>query len=74
MEKPDDRILCGALGIGYTVSQKDGMWYAHMCGYSYIPVFGSFSESKRQAMEWAAASMGLPYKEYMQVRKKYGIR
>lgn len=70
----EERILCGAIGIGYTVSQKDGMWYAHMCGYSYIPVFGSFSESKREAMEWAAASMGLPYKEYMEVRRKYGIK
>ena len=70
----EERILCGGLGIGYTVSQKDGIWYAHMCGYSYIPVSGSFSESKRQALEWAAASMGLRYKEYMAVRSKYGIK
>ena len=69
----EERILCGSLGIGYTVSQKDGMWYAHMCGYSYIPVFGSFSESRREALGWAAASMGLPYREYMQIRKKYNI-
>ena len=74
MDGEGKRIICGALGIGYTVSQKDGMWYAHMCVYSYIPVFGSFSESKREAMEWAAASMGLTYKEYMEVRRKYGIK
>jgi hypothetical protein len=72
--KSEDRIICGALGIGYTVSQKDGLWYAHMCGYSYIPVFGSFSESRQDAMKWAAASMGLPLKEYMIVRRKYGIK
>lgn len=70
----DDRIICGALGIGYTVSEKDGMWYAHMTGYSYIPVLGSFSESKREALQWAADCMGLPYKEYMMVRSKYGIK
>lgn len=73
-DKVSDRIICGALGIGYTVTQKDGLWYAHMCGYSYIPVLGSFSESKKTALEWAAASMGLPYGEYMKVRQKYGIK
>lgn len=70
----EERIVCGALGIGYTVSQKDGVWYAHMCGYSYIPVTGSFSENKTEAMKWAAASMGLPYTEYMKIRRKYGIK
>lgn len=70
----EERTLCGALGIGYTVSQKDGLWYAHMTGYSYIPVLGSFSESKREALEWAAASMGLTYNDYMLVRRKYNIK
>ena len=70
----DERVLCGGLGIGYTVSQKDGMWYAHKCGYPYIPVFGSFSKSKREALGWAAASMGLTYAEYIKARSKYGIR
>ena len=70
----EERITCGSLGIGYTVSQKDGVWYAHMCGYSHIPILGSFSESRQKALEWAAASMGLPYKEYMQVRRKYSIK
>jgi hypothetical protein len=74
MPKREERILCGGLGIGYTVSEKDGFWYAHMCGYSYIPVMGSFSESKAEAMKWAAASMGLPLKEYMMIRRKYGIK
>ena len=63
--------VCGIRA--YTVSQKDGIWYAHMVGYSYIPVFGSFG-SRKEALKWAAASMGLTYSEYMDVRKKYGIK
>ena len=58
----------------YTVSQdKDsGLWYAHMVGYPYIPVMserGTFHKTKRGALAVAADSMGLPYKEYMEVRK-----
>lgn len=63
--------VCGIRA--YTVSQKDGIWYAHMVGYNYIPVSGSFSENRTDALKWAAASMGLTYREYMHVRKKYGI-
>lgn len=60
----------------YVVSQdkKSGLWYAHMEGYSYIPVFGSFSESKSEALNWAAASMGLSRKEYAEHRRKYAAR
>lgn len=64
--------VCGILA--YTVSQKDGMWYAHMVGYNYIPVFGSFSEKRTDALRWAAASMGLSYRDYMKIRSKYGIK
>lgn len=63
--------VCGIRA--YTVSQKDGIWYAHMVGYAYIPVFGSFG-SRRTALGWAAASMGLTYKDYMTIRSKYGIK
>ena len=37
---------------GYTVSKdsKSGLWYAHMKGYTYIPVSGSFSEKKSEAV------------------------
>lgn len=57
----------------YTVSQdKNGYWYAHQTGYPSIPVWGSFSKSKRHAMEYAAASMCLTYKEFMEYRKKRG--
>lgn len=54
----------------YTVSkdEKSGMWYAHMVGFSYIPVFGSFSKSKRAAQKYAAYMMALPLKEYMQMK------
>ena len=62
--------VCGVRA--YTVSQKDGMWYAHMVGYPSIPVFGSFSDKRSEAVKWAAASMGLTYKEYMHIRSKYG--
>lgn len=40
---------------GYTVSKdvKSGLWYAHMRGYPHIPVGGSFSKKKSEAMEYA---------------------
>lgn len=39
----------------YTVSKdsKSGMWYAHHKKFPYIPVSGSFSEKKTEAMEYA---------------------
>lgn len=48
----------------YTVSQDKatGLWYAHLKGYSYIPVFGSFSEKKSEAMEYAKMKDWLPNK------------
>lgn len=41
----------------YTASRdaKSGMWYAHMVGYPYIPVFGSFCNTKRGALKIARA-------------------
>lgn len=58
--------------LTYTVSQdKDSnMWYAHRVGFSYIPVFserGTFG-TKRNALQVAADSVGLTYKDYMYVR------
>ena len=46
----------------YTVSkdQKSGLWYAHAKGYEHIPVFGSFSRNKREAMEYAKMYNNLP--------------
>lgn len=37
----------------YTVSKdpKSGMWYAHAKGYPYIPVCGSISKAKSEALE-----------------------
>ena len=54
----------------YTVSkdEKLGLWYAHKVGFSWIPVFGSFSKSKRAAQRVAADCMALPLKEYLQLK------
>lgn len=58
---------------GYTVSKdsKSGLWYAHMKGYAYVPVSGSFSEKKSEAMEYAKMYSGLPHKvEEIEQRRK----
>ena len=58
---------------GYTVSKdmKSGLWYAHMKGYAYIPVCGSFSEKKSEAMEYARMYDGLSHKvEEIEQRRK----
>jgi len=54
----------------YVVSKdkKSGLWYAHMVGFPWIPVWGSFSKSKRAAQKVAANMMGLSLKEYLQLR------
>jgi hypothetical protein len=54
----------------YTVSkdEKSGLWYAHQVDFPRIPVFGSFSKNKRAAQRVAAACMGLPLKEYLQLK------
>lgn len=31
----------------YVVSQKEGIYYCHMRGYSNIPVFGSVGDKKK---------------------------
>lgn len=57
----------------YIVSKdmKSGLWYAHMKGYSYIPVSGSFSEKKSEAMEYAKMYNLLPNKvEEIEQRRK----
>ena len=58
----------------YTTSKdsKSGLWYAHQKGYSYIPIAGSFSEKKSDAMEYAKMYNLLPNKveEIEQKRKK----
>ena len=58
---------------GYVVSKtKDGeYWYAHRVGYPNIPIFGSFTKKKTEALHTCADWMALTYKEYMEARKKY---
>lgn len=48
----------------YTTSKdsKNGLWYAHQKGFSYIPIAGSFSEKKSDAMEYAKMYNLLPNK------------
>lgn len=54
----------------YVVSkdEKSGLWYAHMVGFPWIPVWGSFSKSKRAAQKVAANCMVLSLKEYLQLK------
>lgn len=57
----------------YTVSKdgKIGMWYAHAKGYPYIPVVGSFSKKRSEAMEYAKMYNLLPNKvEKIEQRRK----
>lgn len=56
----------------YTVSRdKNGYFYAHRVGYSNIPVFGSWSKSRKAATEIAASEMALTYKEYVDYKKRH---
>ena len=45
----------------YVVSydQNSKQYYAHMEGYNYIPVSGSFCENRRDALEYAKMMMCL---------------
>ncbi|TZE81990.1 hypothetical protein [Calorimonas adulescens] len=54
----------------YVVSKdkKSGLWYAHMAGFPWIPVWGSCSKSKIEAQKVAANMMCLSLKEYLQLR------
>ena len=41
------------MGKNYTISNDHGdVWYAHMIGYDYIPVLGSFG-TKWEAQQYA---------------------
>ena len=57
----------------YTVSKdiRSGKWYAHHKKYPYIPVFGSFSYKKSDAIEYAKMYNGLSHKvEEIEQRRK----
>ena len=58
----------------YIVSQdkKTGLYYAHQKGFDYIPVSGSFSKKRTEAMEYAKMYNNLPNKveEIEQSRKE----
>lgn len=61
--------------LSYTVSQDTNtkLWYVHRLGLSYIPVMaeeGTFFKTKRKALHVAANYQGLPYNEYMMLRRE----
>lgn len=63
--------------LTYTVSKVKGSdkWYAHMTGFPNIPCMidgRSTFGTKKEALHNAALMMALPYKEYMQLRRKGG--
>lgn len=54
----------------YTISQdKGGAWYAHMVGYPWIPVFGSFG-SRQKATQCAADNMALTLEQYRDYKRR----
>ena len=34
--------------------EKSGLWYVHLDGFPYVPVFGSFRKTKRAAQRIAS--------------------
>ena len=58
----------------YIVSQdkKTGLYYVHQKGFDYVPVSGSFSKKRTEAMEYAKMYNNLPNKveEIEQNRKE----
>lgn len=48
----------------YIVSKdkKTGLYYAHLTGFDYAPICGSFSEKRSEAMEYAKMYNNLPNK------------
>lgn len=59
----------------YTVSQdKNGYWYVHMVGYSYIPCWGTFHKTKKAAQKDAAMWMGIPFETYMKLPERKGVK
>lgn len=58
----------------YTVSQdpKSKLFYVHMAGYSYIPCFGTFCNTKKQAQKVAAEWMGIPFETYLKLPERRG--
>lgn len=50
---------------------KSGLWYAHQKGYACIPVSGSFSKKKLEAVEYAKMYNLLPNKvEQIEQKRK----
>lgn len=57
--------------LTYDIAKEKGssQYYAHHVSTPKIPVFGSIGD-KKKALHAAANCMGIPYKEYMALRRK----
>ena len=58
--------------FSHTISQdKDsGLYYVHMVGYPYIPAFGTFSKTKREAEKHLVNYIGMTWKDYCEWKKQ----
>lgn len=56
--------------LKYAVSkEKGGQYYVHPVGYPNVRLPGSHGD-KKKALHFAADAHGIPYKEYVKLRKK----
>lgn len=60
--------------LAYTVSKEKGTsrWYAHAVGFPHIPCMIDGSPTfgtKKDALHNASLMQGIPYKEYMRLRR-----
>ena len=57
------------MNISFDISkEKGGRWYAHPVGEPNHPVPGSYGD-KRDALKFAAKSMGISVKDFLKLRK-----
>ena len=55
----------------YDVSQdKAGYWYAHPVGYPHIPCFGTFTQDRKKAVQYAADWSGLTLEQYRDTKRR----
>lgn len=55
----------------YDVSQdKNGYWYAHPAGYPSFPCFGTFTQDRKKAVQYAADWSGLTLEQYRDAKRR----
>lgn len=50
--------------------EKGGRWFVHEEGHAERPIAGTYRKEKKEALKLAAEYSSMPYKEYLQYRKK----